>query len=80
MFPVHFLRKENLNQELYEYLLNIGYPAKAIEFILNAPKIVPGRNIRGEDKKWENYYTPELKKWVRMKEKLLFAIFPEYDI
>lgn len=80
MFPVHFLRKENLNQELYEYLLSVGYPAQEIEFIVNAPKILPPKSTRGEDKKWKNYYTPELKKWVRMKERLLFAIFPEYDI
>ncbi len=74
MFPVHFFRKENLNQDLYEYLLSVRYSAKQIEFILNEPKIVPLGNIRGEDKKWSNYYTPELKKWVRMKERLLFAI------
>ncbi len=80
MFPVHFLRTENLNQELYEYLQSVGYPAQEIEFIVDVPKILPPQSIRKQNQKWENYYTPELKKWVRMKERLLFAIFPEYDI
>ena len=80
MFPVNFIKKENLNQELYDYLLNVGYQTKEIEFILTYPKILPRESTRGEDKRWENYYTTELKTWVRMKERLLFAIFPEYDV
>jgi hypothetical protein len=30
--------------------------------------------------KWEKYYTPELKAFVREKEDLLFTLFPEYDV
>jgi hypothetical protein len=29
---------------------------------------------------WESYYSPELKKKVRRREKILFQMFPEFDV
>jgi hypothetical protein len=78
--PVHFLKKENLNQELYNFLSGIGYKEQEISFILNSQKIYPKKGGRSENQAWESYYTPELKQYIKNREKLIFSIFPEYDI
>jgi hypothetical protein len=79
MHPVKFLRTETLNRDLHAALIELGYPADSIEFILKAEKVLPpGGKPRGGEK-WEKYYTPELKALVRRRERLLFALFPEYD-
>jgi hypothetical protein len=78
MYNVHFLHTENLNQELHSFLLSTGYDRNDIDFILTAEKILPLRG-RSADQKWEKYYTPELKQYVRRKERLMFELFPEYD-
>ena len=41
MFPVHFLKTDRLNQELFEFLANVGYDAKKVKFIIEHDKIVP---------------------------------------
>jgi hypothetical protein len=80
LFRVDFLRTETLNQDLYELLLKFGYPQKEIEFILTTGKIFPIEGGRSEEQKWETYYTPELKNFVKSKEMLLFSMFPEFDV
>ena len=61
-------------------LLEVGYPAESIEFILTAEKVLPPGGKPREGGKWERYYTPELKALVRRRERLLFTLFPEYDV
>ncbi|MBA4140808.1 MAG: hypothetical protein H0X70_09955, partial [Segetibacter sp.] len=79
MFPVTFIFTHKLNQQLYEFLLEQGYPPDSIEFILKKEKVLPQGKGRTKDQKWEKYYTPELKELVREKDWLLFKLFPEFD-
>ena len=80
LFPVHYLHTDNLNQELHDYLLQHGCKAEDLEFILQSGKIFPPEGGRSEEEKWQQYYTPELKAYVRHKERILFNIFPEFDV
>jgi hypothetical protein len=79
MHPVRFLRTEDLNRQLHDFLLETGRDRAEVEFILRQGKIVPEGSTRSGDKPWSAFYTPELKARVRHRERLLFAIFPEYD-
>lgn len=80
LFSIRFLNTETLNQDLYDLLLEFNYPQKDIEFILTADKIFPPKGSRSEDQHWQNYYTPELKEFVKSRKILLFSIFPEFDV
>lgn len=75
----HFINMHNLNMELYDFLLNLGYKKKHIEFIKKHKKIVPHEGGRSSEQKWEKYYSEEQKKLVREKSRHLFIMFPEYD-
>ena len=79
MFKVYFLRMDKLNEGLYRFLLESGYFEEDVAFILNLGKILPEGGVRGEEQPWWSYYTPELKRTVREKEKLIFALFPAFD-
>ena len=79
MCDVHFIRTDQLNSELYQFLLSVGYQREDIEFILGLGKIVYRGKGRSAEQKWEKYYTPELKQFVRTRERLLFKMFPEFD-
>ncbi|HET9619782.1 MAG TPA: sulfotransferase family 2 domain-containing protein [Kofleriaceae bacterium] len=79
LFPVRFLTAENLNAELHAYLGALGHPAEAIEFVRDAEKIYPAEGGRPADDAWQAHYTAELKHRVRTRERLLFALFPQYD-
>ncbi len=79
MAPVRFLRMEHLNGDLYDALVEHGWPAEEVEFILCLGRILPEHSKKGPRPRWADYYTPELKAKVRERERLLFAMFPEYD-
>ena len=51
----------------------------AVAFVRSVPKIFPLEGGRTEEQAWPRYYTPELKRLVRERERLLFAMFPEFD-
>ncbi len=83
LYPVHFLKMNDLNRELYEFLVKAGYDPKEINFILEAEKVLPSLppgGIRRSHKSWQDYYTPELKAFVRQRDRMVFAIFPEFDV
>jgi Sulfotransferase family len=83
IFPVRFMKMENLNRELYEFLIEVGYKSQDVKFILDSEKVLPGMQagtISREDKGWQDYYTPELKAFVRERDRLFFQMFPEYDV
>ncbi|HIK31854.1 MAG TPA: hypothetical protein IGS17_11615 [Oscillatoriales cyanobacterium M59_W2019_021] len=83
IFPVRFLKMENLNRELYDFLVEVGYPSERVKFILESEKVLPGMQpgtIVREDSGWQAYYTPELKAFVRQRDRLFFQMFPEYDV
>jgi hypothetical protein len=80
MFPVHFIHTDRLNQELYDFLVRVGHAPESVQFILSAPKVFPPESGRSENQPWRNYYTPDLKLRVRRQERLLFDVFPEFDV
>jgi len=81
MYNVHFLKNENLNQDLYNFLLSMGYSESKIKFIKDLDKIQPkNQGKKRPDSDWKSYFTPEIKKYVRTKEKFLLSLFPEYDV
>jgi len=81
MGKVDFIHTENINVELYEYLLKKGHKERKIRFILEMDRIRPvGEGKTRPDYNWKKHYTPKLRKYVREKEDLLFRLFPEYDV
>jgi hypothetical protein len=76
MAKILFLRTESLNHDLHSALLNLGYPEKEISFILTAQKINKSDRKKGDE--WTHYYNDELLEYVRLKERFLFKLFPEY--
>ena len=84
VFPVTFLRTHRLNQDLHDYLVAVGFEPDRVGFILDTPRVRPP-GLDGETRDWSavhhesHYYTPELRRLVRTREKLLLAMFPEFD-
>jgi hypothetical protein len=80
---VHLLRTHTLNQDLYGFLLGLGYPRERIQHILKQGKIFPRPvepNFKPRTAPWKEYYTPELQRLVRQYDAILFQIFPEFDV
>ncbi|MFA5114044.1 MAG: hypothetical protein WC529_07115 [Candidatus Margulisiibacteriota bacterium] len=75
---VTFLRTEDLNRQLYEYLQKMDYNDEDIRFILAEERsnATPARQGKAG---WRQYYDRKLYEQVRQKESLLFKLFPEYD-
>jgi hypothetical protein len=80
LFPVHFIRTEKLNHELYEFLGQMGYAEEDLYFIPALEKILPHGKGRSHEQKWQKYYSPELKQMIRRKDRLLFTLFPDFDV
>jgi len=85
-YPVRFLHTRRLNEDLYNALYDVGYDSKDIDFIRNAPKVLPDQSKRsGENDIFQSassgseYFQPEVEKVIREKERLLFELFPEWD-
>lgn len=77
MGQVVFLHQENLREELYQFLLSVGYPEEKSRFILEAKKVnVTPRT--GDQLQIEGFYTQELVEDILKKDRLLFELFPEY--
>ena len=79
MHPVHFIFTHKLNQQLHDFLLEMGYPADKIAFILKKEKVLPQGKGRTAKQKWQQYYTNDMIDLVRKKDEFLFSIFPEFS-
>ena len=77
---VHFLQCENLNRDLYEFLVTLGHPPERAQCVLEMERIYPYRPTRDPSRRWQEYYGPTLKELVRRKERAIFGTFPEYDV
>lgn len=77
---IRFIKTSRLNQELHDFLLEMGCDVEDLAFILPMGKVLPGGKGRRKDQRWQDYYTPELKRNVRQRERLLFSMFPEFDV
>lgn len=79
LYPVHFLEMRRLNQELYAYLLERGYPEEKARQVLERGRINASSRPDKKKKDWRDYYTPETWEVVRHRERMLLRLFPEYD-
>lgn len=80
MFDVHFISTDKLNRGLHDFLARAGYREEELGFILELERVLPGGKGRRAEQRWEKYYTPELKNTVRMQERYLFEMFPQFDV
>jgi hypothetical protein len=80
MFDVRLIRTDHLNQDLTGFLASMGYKKEDLAFISGLKKIRPSQGGRRHEKKWENYYTTSLKRYIREKDWALFQMFPEFDV
>jgi hypothetical protein len=72
-FPeIRFLHTERLNRELYDFLLEMGYPKERIAFILEMGKINRSKRTRS------NYCTAEQIARIQHDERFFYQLFPEY--
>jgi hypothetical protein len=77
---VAFLDQSHLNRDLHAFLLGVGYPPGEVAFVEHADRIWPPEGGRTADQDWRGYYSPEMKAYVRRRERLLFARFPQFDV
>lgn len=80
MFDIHFLRTHCLNQNLHDFLAGEGIDDRQLEFIVDLQRILPGGKGRNDNQGWRNYYNTELRQKIRDKDRLLFHLFPEFDV
>jgi hypothetical protein len=76
---IRFVDQARLNDELAELLTEWGYPASEVRAVRDAEHIWPPESRRAPGSAWEPYYTPELKAFVRHKERWLFEWFPRWQ-
>ena len=81
---IHFLKTNQLNEQLYSFLLKMGYPERDIRFVRKLDKIKPPTPAEGTPRNtkrtWKTFYSSETKRFVREKEDVLFRLFPEFDV
>jgi hypothetical protein len=80
LHDLRFVRTDRLNQDLYDFLIGMGFDARDAGLVLDLPRILPQGKGRAADQRWEAYYTDELKRSVRQRDRLVFAIFPCFDV
>lgn len=78
LYSIHFIRTNNLNDGLFNFLVNIGFEIEDVQFIIDKNRTLPLGKGRSKEQKWKKYYTPELLETVLKKDKLLFDLFPEF--
>ena len=71
------LHAEDMNRELYQFLLEMGYSEERIRFI---PEQGPVNASPPAGKNWRDFYDDELLRWVYEKEWIYFEMFPEYGL
>ncbi len=77
---VAFLDQSHLNRDLHAFLLGLGYARGDVAFVEHADRIWPPEGGRSADQDWRGYYSPEMKAFVRQRERLLFDRFPQFDV
>ena len=80
LHDVHHLRTEHLNADLHAYLLEMGYPAEDVGFVLDMGRVLPGGKGRPRGESWRKHVTPALQDQIRELEAPLFRLFPQYDV
>ena len=74
MINITFLDQGKLNQELYDFLLSVGYKKNKIKFILEAQKI---NNSTPKGKTINDYFTKDLYDYISYHERFLLKIMED---
>lgn len=77
MAKITFLKQDNLNTDLYNFLISKGYNRKKTAFILKKGK---ENNSTPKGKKISDYFDKNLLNQTKERDKLLFNIFGEYAV
>ena len=77
MADVVFLHQEDLNNELCDFLLHMGYAEADVGFIRNAERVNVTPRAGGQYR-WEQLCPEDLQEDILNKDRLIFDIFPEY--
>jgi hypothetical protein len=80
LHDLRFVRTGRLNQDLYDFLIGMGFDPGDAGFVLELGRVLPQGKGRAAGARWEAYYTDELKRSVRERDQLVFALFPEFDV
>ncbi len=75
---IHFLETENLNQELYDFLLSYNYKKEHIEHIKKSAPIAP-ENISVAGKHASFYKSKAQVNYIYKLERAMFIMFPQYE-
>lgn len=78
MAKIEFLHTENLNKELYDLLIKFGFKHKRIKFILESKRDNISTQRKGRH--YSEYLSEEIIDEIGYKERLIFMLFPEYNI
>jgi hypothetical protein len=76
--PVRFVHTESLVPDLRDFLAEVGFGRDRTEFMMHLPRVNAAEARRG--KPWQEYFTPEIRERVRHAERMLFRLFPRYDV
>jgi hypothetical protein len=74
---ITFLHQENLNLELNEFLLQLGIDQRSLELIDSSPRVNATDKQDAVDYR-EYFVEDKIENQILERERLLFAIFPEY--
>jgi len=74
---VRFLRNESLAADLRAILAEVGFDQDKTRFIEGKAHSNAARSRRGRT--WREYFSPDEESAFRVRERLLFRLFPEYD-
>jgi hypothetical protein len=77
MAQITWLPMEELNLALERFLIDLGYEAGEVAFIRDHERVSPPGSRR-TSRSWKHHYTADLEAWVRDRDRLLFAMFPDY--
>lgn len=79
MRNITFLKQENLNEELKKFLLGVGKSSDELQFIDSMEKVNVTTNTQ-KDKSGKNFIESEIKNKILERDRLIFKLFPEYDV
>jgi hypothetical protein len=77
IYPVRFLRMDDLNAELHAYLEMVGWQATSLSFLREAPRLCPGQPERQTTWDWRAYYEPALLDVVTRRERALLDAYEQ---
>lgn len=80
MPDITLLKSEQLNRQLYDFLLSCGFSARELDFINNKNPVRPEETKRKTDEERGQYLTADIIGMIRHKERYLYSIYQDFGI